>query len=398
MMALLIFILAAAAIPAVMFLWNLRAYAPPPGVDGASGRERGATPRISLLIPARNEEERIGSALSSCLTQSGVDLEVLVLDDQSTDRTAAIVTEMAARDSRVRLIAGSPLPEGWCGKNWACHLLSFHARHEWLIFLDADVQLEAGAAAGILRFMERSGADLGSGIPRQVTVCSSERLLIPLIHFVLLGFLPMRWMRERTSPGYGAACGQLIAVRTSAYKAVGGHAAIRASLHDGLQLARTFRAAGFRTDLFDATRVALCRMYESNREVWAGLAKNAVEGLGHPARILPMTLLLTLGQVAPFAVLPFAVVHSSSAAALAIGAIGLAWLPRVLAAVRFQQCWSGVLLHPLGVASLLAIQWFSLGRFLAGKPATWKGRSYTANSGVGVRSWQSRPETQPGES
>ncbi len=130
-----------------------------------------------------------------------------------------------------------------------------------------------------------------------------EKLVIPLIHFVLLGFLPLARMRRSRHPAYAAGCGQFFLARRSAYEAAGGHTAIQGSLHDGITLPRAFRAAGFRTDLCDMTEIATCRMYQSARDVWLGLAKNATEGLASPGMIVPATAFLLGGQVLPFALL-----------------------------------------------------------------------------------------------
>src|SRR5207244_4018469 len=132
----------------------------------------------------------------------------------------------------------------------------------------------------------RSGADLGSGFPRQETGTLLEKLVLPLIHFLLLGYLPLIGMRWCRHPAFGAGCGQLFVTRRDAYEAVGGHVAVRASLHDGLTLPRAYRRRGLKTDLCDATELADCRMYRSGRELWYGLAKNAREGLAHPKAIV----------------------------------------------------------------------------------------------------------------
>ena len=165
--------------------------------------------------------------------------------------------------------------------------------------------------------MERRGAALASGVPRQELGTLSERLLIPLIHFILLGFLPMRAMRRTRWPSMSAGCGQLFIARRDAYEQCGGHAMLRDSLHDGIKLPRVFRQAGLATDLFDATNLATCRMYHTNADTWRGLGKNATEGLAAPGTILPMTALLLGGQVLPFVLLAFAPSLSSSGLALA---------------------------------------------------------------------------------
>ncbi|MBY0395130.1 MAG: glycosyltransferase, partial [Thermoleophilia bacterium] len=279
--------LALAAVPALLFLDNLRQYLPPrlpaPGAP---------TPSVSVLIPARNEEASIAAAVESALASEGVDLEVVVLDDHSTDATADLVRAIMARDGRVRLETAPELPPGWCGKQHACHALAGLATRPVLVFVDADVRLAPDGLARASAFLDASRADLVSGIPRQITVGWLEQLVIPLIHFVLLGFLPMRRMRAYPDPGYAAGCGQLFITRKGAYDRMGGHATIRTTLHDGIKLPRAYRAAGLATDLFDATDVARCRMYGSARDVWFGLAKNATEGLASPAMIGPATLLL----------------------------------------------------------------------------------------------------------
>jgi len=359
-----------AGLPALLFRANLRRYLPPPA--GGLGR-----PEVSVLIPARNEERGIAAAVESALASEDVDAEVLVLDDGSTDRTADLVREIAARDGRVRLLSGPPLPDGWCGKQHACHVLGRHARSRLLLFVDADVRLEPEGLARLAAFLESTGADLISGIPRQETGTFPEKLVLPLIHFVLLGFLPLGRMRASRHPAYAAGCGQLFLARREAYEKVGGHGAVRASLHDGLTLPRAFRAAGFRTDLCDATDVAVCRMYCGGGELWSGLAKNATEGLARPALIVPATLLLLGGQVLPVAVLAWALAVGAWPTAAAAGlAAAAAYYPRLAAVRRFRQPLSAALLHPLGVLALLAIQWFGLARAVLGRPSVWKGRRY----------------------
>ena len=367
-----------AVIPAVMFCRNLRLYAPPTAPDVVGG----PAPRISVLIPVRNEEGSIGPAVASVLRSVGVEFEVVVMDDCSTDRTAEIVRELARWDSRVRLEEAPGLPKGWNGKQHACWSLAHTARYELMCFVDADVQLEQEALLRMVAFLKQQNVGLVSGFPREETVTWLEWLLLPLIHFVLLGFLPISRMRKTTDPSLAAGCGQFILVQRRDYFACGGHSGIKTTMHDGLLLPRLFRQHGFRTDLADITELANCRMYRSAREVWQGLAKNATEGLADPMRILPVSLLLVFGQVLPFVLVGwFAVVGGASAAVwtcLGIGVAG-AWLPRVLAAARFRQDWRGVLLHPVGIFALLAVQWFALGRRLLGGAVSWKGRTYAGN-------------------
>jgi 1-acyl-sn-glycerol-3-phosphate acyltransferase len=198
--ALLISSLVCAGIPALLFLVNVRRYRRAPAKAGS--REY---PAVSVLIPARDEELSIRAAVESVLANKGVTLECIVLDDHSSDRTAAIVRELSQHDPRLRLETAPALPPGWNGKQHACFVLSRNAKHDVLCFVDADVRLAPDALSRMLAFMNASGAPMVSGFPHQETHTWMEKLLLPLIHFVLLAFLPMGRMRSSrnrpTPPG-----------------------------------------------------------------------------------------------------------------------------------------------------------------------------------------------------
>jgi hypothetical protein len=360
-----------AAIPLVLFFLNLLVYRRLPPADPAASN--GA---VSVLIPARNEEKNIRATLKSVLADRDLPLEVVVLDDHSTDQTALIVLDVAQRDSRVRLESAPPLPAGWCGKQHACHVLAKKANHDVFVFMDADVRLAPHALERMVAFLATHDLALASGVPRQETGTFSEKLLLPLIHFILLGYLPMHAMLRTRWPALSAGCGQLFIARRDAYEKCGGHAMLRDSLHDGIKLPRVFRRAGEATGLFDATDLAVCRMYHTNAETWRGLGKNATEGLAAPGTIGPMTVLLLGGQVLPFILLGLAPLLSAAACKLALIAAVFSLVPRLIAARRFRQPLLSACLHPIGVSALLAIQWHALGCSVAGKQFEWKGRSY----------------------
>jgi len=350
---------ALAALPFCLGIDNLRRLQRP---HPAPGR-----PPISVLIPARNEEANIAAAVTAILASSDVELDLCVLDDGSTDRTPEILA--AITDPRLRVLTGGVLPPGWSGKQHACARLAEAARHELLVFVDADVRLAPDALSRMAGFMHLNDVGLASGFPRQITVGWAEWLLLPLIHFLVIGYLPIGMMERDPTPKFGAGCGQLFIARATAYRQAGGHTAIRASLHDGVTLPRAFRSAGIMTGLFDATDLAACRMYQSTQAVWEGLTKNATEGMAKPIALPIWTTLLAGGHVLPFLLLP---------APFAILACSLAWGFRAILAWRFRQTWRSAILHPIGVAALLALQWAALLRSAAGVKATWRGRAYTA--------------------
>ena len=376
-----------AMIPAVMFAVNLGFYVEPPE------NSREPISAVSVLIPARNEAGSISAAVHAALASRGVDVEVVVMDDGSSDGTDAVVLALTAADSRVRLERAPALPAGWNGKQHACWALAQVARSPVLCFVDADVRLKPECVARMAAFLE--GKSLVSGFPRQVTGTFLEWMLLPLIHFVLLGFLPVARMRRSTDPAFAAGCGQFMMARAKDYFACGGHSGIKLTMHDGLRLPKLFRASGFKTDLADLTELACCRMYTSAAQVWSGLAKNAVEGLADPKRIVPVSLLLVLGQVLPFITflgliaqaiffMPKLYHHMfvfgvSLIGYVWLGALACAWLPRLLGVIRFRQSLLGAVLHPFGIVLLLAIQWGALFRKLRGGAVGWRDRVYVAD-------------------
>jgi len=361
-----------AALPVALGLINLLFYRP-------LGKAIGLLPAVSVLVPARNEAERIAPVIDALLQSEGVDFEVVIGDDSSTDATPEIVREVAARDERVRLVTTPAMPDGWSGKMHACHALSQQARHELAVFLDADVVVTPDALARIVSYLQRHDrVGLMSGFPRQLTGTFWEKLVIPLIHVLLLGYLPLIGARLSNHPMFGAGCGQLFAVRMDAYRRAGGHAAIADSKHDGVKLPRVFRRHGIATVLFDANAIAATRMYDNPRDLWLGLSKNAHEAMATPVGLPIWTVLLIGGHVLPVFALAVAILAGTSGdvvRALALAAV-LSFTLRAVLAIRFQQSALGVLLHPIGMIYLVYLQWVALIRRARGQSVVWRDRSY----------------------
>ncbi len=370
-MILSVLALVLAVFPLCLALDNLRLYRTPAAASG--------TPCVSVLIPARNEERNIAEAIACVLANLAVTIELIVLDDSSSDATPSILA--AITDPRLTVMTAPPLPPGWCGKQHACAMLAARATHDLMVFVDADVRIGPTALCRMAGAMEREPIGLASGFPRQITIGWSEKLLLPLIHMLLLGYLPMRLMRRDPSPSFGAGCGQLMIVRRAAYLASGGHAAIRASMHDGITLPRAFRAAGSMTDLFDATDLATCRMYEDPKSLWEGLLKNATEGMARPAALPVWSLMLAGGHIAPFILMLVSPGILPAAACLCSLAL------RVVLALRFRQSLGSAVLQPFGVAALLIVQWVALLRAMAGRKAVWRGRHYTVQGSLVIAAW-----------
>ncbi|CAN5682681.1 glycosyltransferase [soil metagenome] len=377
-----------------LMLWNLALYRAPTPAEIARGTTvlraaaasnsaalQFALPLVTVCIPARNEaanlEACVRSALAAATGAEGHSVEVLVYDDHSTDATPEILAALTAADPRVRAATVSDLPEGWNGKQFACQQMGMQARGQWLLFTDADVRFAPTCIDAALGFAFSANAQLVSTFPRQVTPTLGEALVIPLIHWVLLSYLPLARMRSSNGARASAGCGQFLFVRRLEWLEAGGHAALRASMHDGIQLPRALRRAGYRTDLFDGTALVSCRMYRGFAQTWRGFTKNAYEGLGSFPLLVFITLAHALAHVLPWIVLVLALartVTEPAAIGLAVFAIVIALAQRLLLAVRFEQRIDAALLHPVSVVLLTAIQWWSLTLQLRGR-RTWRGRT-----------------------
>jgi len=335
-------------------------------------------PLLSVCIPARDEEENLEACVRSALEGAGdLPLEVLVYDDQSDDATPEILERLIEQDERVRAAKVEALPEGWNGKQRACDRMARQARGRWLLFTDADVRFERGAFARALHEARRLNADLISTFPRQITGTLGERLIVPMIFFILFAYLPMPRMRRSQDPACSAGCGQFLLVTREAYDASGGHAAFPDSMHDGVKMPRRVRAAGRHADVFDGSDLASCRMYQDFPSTWRGFAKNAFEGLNSIGLLIFLTVLHVVGHLTPWAILPAAALADpirTTPAALAGVAIACALAQRIVLAARLRHSLLGAVLHPLGVALMTLIQWRSLFLHLSGK-RSWRGRT-----------------------
>ncbi|WP_442511433.1 glycosyltransferase family 2 protein [Novipirellula sp. SH528] len=384
MMTLSLIAVVLAFLPAVMFLRNLPLFRLPDSQSlAAEGAYANAATRagktrpdaVSVLIPARNEADSIAACVQAALASTNIDVEVLVLDDDSDDATASIVSGLAQIDKRVRCISGAPLPDGWNGKQHACWQLAAAAKHPRLLFLDADVRLEPHAIEVLVDWQNTHAVALLSAFPQQETGALLEKLLIPMMHYILLGFLPMARMRASSSPAYAAGCGQLFLTLHSDYVTAGTHQAIKSSRHDGVKLPRVYRQSGMMTDVVDGTFLARCRMYRDGGEVIRGLLKNATEGIANPKVIGLFTVLIIGASVLPIVAFLVAVLtHSSMAMSVAGIAVVVSHLPRAIAAVNFRQPIVGVVLHSVAATLFIGLQWSALAMSLLGKQVRWRGR------------------------
>jgi GT2 family glycosyltransferase len=307
--------------------------------------DRSAEPatHASILIPARDEADRIGACVAAAMTQG---VEVLVLDDGSTDRTAAIATEAGAT-----VHTGGPLPPGWLGKPHACAQLAVVSdpASTALVFLDADVILAPHALAAALDLLDRTGLDILSPYPRQLAGSFLERLVQPLLQWSIFTFVPLRVAERSRHESLAVANGQFLVVRREAYERAGGHAAIRAEVLDDLALARAVRRAGGSGGVVDGTDLATCRMYRDARELHDGYAKSLWQAFGSPAGATAVAAALALAYVVP----PLAAVAGSRAG---LAGYLAAVFGRVVVARRTgARCWPDAMAHPFSIIAVTAL-------------------------------------------
>ena len=286
---------------------------------------------VSVLVPARDEAHRIAPTIRSLLTQRGLtDVEILVLDDNSTDGTADVVRGVAPADARLRVLAGTPPPAGTLGKPHACAQLAAAARGSILVFVDADVVLSPDAvAAAVAVIRGPEPLDLVSPWPRQLTTGFSGRLIQPLLAWSWLTTVPLRVAERSARPSMAVANGQFLVVEADALARVGGWQSVSGEVLDDIALARRIRAGGGRTGVADGSAIATCRMYDNGRELRNGYRKSLWAAFGSPLGAVGVAAALAVVYVLP----PVAATTGSR-----IGAVG--YLAAVLGRIPSAR-WCG---------------------------------------------------------
>jgi glycosyltransferase involved in cell wall biosynthesis len=229
-------------------------------------------PRISAIVPARNEEAVIATCVESLAQQKEI-LEIVVVDDQSTDRTAEIMEELSRSDSRVRLLRSTELPAGWVGKNHAVWLGSREVQGDWLLFTDADAVHAANSAARAMDLAKQHNAALVSFSPEQVMATWSEKSLIPYVYCRLSQKFSFGEVNDPRSE-VAAANGQFILIRRDVYEAVGGHASVANEVLEDVALACRVKKAGHLIWFASGKGIVRVRMYRSFSAMWEGWKKN----------------------------------------------------------------------------------------------------------------------------
>ena len=335
-------------------------------------------PELSIIVPARNEARQIEQCVRSLLAQDYPHFEVIVVDDRSHDDTAAIVTRIAAEDSRLQLIEGQPLPPDWVGKPWALHQGVARARGEWLLFTDADTIHESNAATAAVVYARAHNLDALSVLTEQIMATAAERLFLPSILWIIA--FSIGSLDAINDPANQSALfnGQYILVLRRVYGEIGGHEAVRNEIAEDLELARLFKRDGrFRSALVGADGLVRVRMYRSLPEIWEGFVKNFWVGArDQQARAwVGIALLLCISPLTPIALIVALTMH----AWLAAVALALAMVATIAGAwpgmYRLGLGAASSLYLPFGIALVVAIFVTSIVRHARGG-IMWRGRRY----------------------
>jgi glycosyltransferase involved in cell wall biosynthesis len=344
-----------------------------PSPSGGAMNEASSRPEVSVIVPARNEEACLGACLESLAGQQGVSFELIVVDDGSTDRTAAIARSF----SGVRLTEASPLPDGWSGKSNAVYTGARQARGQWLLFTDADTVHLPGSLARAVEEAKRHGAEMLSYSPAQELHGFIQRAVMPVIFAELASTFRPREVSDPDSPT-AAANGQYLLITREAYDAVGGHAAIATCLLEDVELARAVKRSRRRIHFRFGGDAVRTRMYRSFAQLSEGWTKNLALLFPVPLRLALTRLLEFLAVVCGLALVGLALTLNNLQLVLLAGiAVALIYLNFLL---RTAKAHAGAASSALAIFGLPIFSYLLLRSKLYYKwrrSVTWKGRRYS---------------------
>jgi chlorobactene glucosyltransferase len=332
-------------------------------------------PLVSVLIPARNEEENIERCLNSLRNQLYKNYEILVINDNSTDGTGKILDRIAAEDSRVRVFTGNLLPDDWYGKPYALHQLSSHARGEILIFTDADTVHSPASISWAVTNMQCLKVDMISGFIGQVFMTFGEIITVPLMFFLTGFVIPLFLNRFTKMSCFSAAIGQYIVIRHEVFKAIGGCQEFKKKTSEDIYMSRLVKRKGYSTRFLNITEHVNCRMYDGYHNAIEGIGKNVFDFLGKNTLVIfLMAVAVLFFLFFPFPLLLGCIINKSpwTIHILIVNILySLTWLFTFLG--QRLNWWYG-LLWPLMFLNLLYVAAWSWFRTVSGRGFLWKDR------------------------
>ena len=321
---------------------------------------------VSILIPARNEEANIITLLSSIEKQDYTDYEVIVLDDDSTDNTFALCESFAATRPRFKVIKGKPLPADWLGKNYACHQLALEAAGNYLLFLDADEQVYNGLINSAVHRIKSKKLALLSLFTNQDMRTLGEKMVVPLMHYLLLSLLPIRLIYLAKNPSFAAASGQFMLFNAAQYHRYQWHRLAKDRVVEDVEIMKLVKAEALIGESLLANGFISCRMYTGYQEAVNGFSKNFLAAFNYSVPGFICYLMLVIGG-------PMLVISTLNLP-LILMMCGLILLTRIMISLSSgQSAFYNSFLHPVQMASLLVVGMMAIQNQLTHK-TVWKGR------------------------
>jgi chlorobactene glucosyltransferase len=334
--------------------------------------------KVSVLIPARNEEANISRCLNSLLDQSYANYEIIVLDDCSQDRTWRILEEYARRyPGRIRAVRGAPLPRGWCGKTHAMQSLSRYASGDYLMFTDADTVHSHQSVAWAVTNIREHKADFLSGYVQQDLQSFGEALIVPTTYIMSAILMPFCLVPRTNSAMLTMAVGQMVMFRRDAFEAIGGYTSVADQISEDVFIARAVKKAGYRTVFLDLRDNVSCRMYQGYRNSFDGIGKNIYDFFkNQPALFASVASILVAFIVLPLSLIPIELHAGNPLLRLSVFSVLNFILAWSLTLYDRGLKWWVPLLYPLTFIHLLYMAWKCFGRAAMNVGIVWKGRVF----------------------
>jgi chlorobactene glucosyltransferase len=342
--------------------------------------ELASYPFVSVLVPARNEEHNISGVLESLLGQDYPNYEVIVLNDNSDDRTGEIITELKTKYPRLISMNGKPLEHGWTGKCFACRQLYEKSKGDYLIFTDADTVHKKNSILSSIEIAQNTGADMLTLFPELTMKSFAEKLMMPMLFFTIMLMLPIYFVDKKGFIKFSVGIGPFMMFRRSAYEAIGTHETVKSAIVEDVWLGRKIKEHGLKLVAADGFDILSVRMYRNFKDIWNGFSKNIFAGLQYSSlSLFSVIVIYLLLFFVPFILFAYQLsLQFTSGNILILTGLQVIFLyiARFLLSVRFRLGFLSSLLHPLGAFSVPVIafnSWLWI-KFRSG--AKWKGRVY----------------------
>lgn len=338
-------------------------------------------PKISVCVPARNEERGIGACLQSLLMQDYPNFEIIAVNDHSTDRTGTIMHDLAEKNSHLKVIEGEDLPEGWLGKPFALHQAFKIAQGEYLLFTDADPVFKPSALNTALHTMRERELDVLTLMPQAEFGSFWERAVQPVIFgFIasLTRFKNVNDPEHKSAMGFGA----FLMFRREAYEKIGGHEAGRADVLEDVLIAKRAKKAGLKLLVADAKQLFSIRMYYGLKEIWLGWEKNMFLAMKRSVAKAIHHVCVVLGfLLTPYIILAINIFQQTGWVWIGLSVAGVI----MVSAAGYKTCdelglnRNTAALFPLGAVIMAAIMANSMFHALVRRKTQWRGRAYPIN-------------------